>query len=171
MNPTLTMKHLFFLLAVLFLAACAEVPDEVVLTAPEYVISTEEEAFLDTLQARTFAWFWETTNPETGLVHDRWPSRHFSSIAAIGFGLTGYGVGVERGYVARADAAERTRATLRFLWELPQGPQQTGVGGYKGFFYHFLEYGSGIRYRNTGLSTIDTALLMGGVLFAREYFD
>lgn len=129
------------------------------------------EAFLDTLQQRTFRWFWETTNPETGLVPDRWPTEDFSSIAAIGFGLTAYGVAAERGWVSRDEAAERTLTTLRFLWTRPQGPAQVGVIGYRGFFYHFLEYGSGHRFRGTELSSIDTALLMAGVLFAREYFD
>ena len=134
-------------------------------------LTAEDEAFLDTLQARTFRWFWETTDPETGLVPDRWPTRTFSSIAAIGFGLPAYGVGAERGFVTRAEAAERTLATLRFLYDLPQGPEQVGTAGHRGYFYHFLEYDDGTRYRNTELSTIDTALLMAGVLFSREYFD
>ncbi|MEM9665053.1 MAG: glucoamylase family protein [Bacteroidota bacterium] len=128
------------------------------------------DPFLDTLQANTFRWFWETTDNERGLTPDRYPTRTFSSIAAIGFGLTAYGVGVERGYIPRADAVERTLNTLRFFWEAPQGPEQIGRTGFKGFFYHFLEYDTGTRYRNTELSTIDTALLMGGVLFAREYY-
>ena len=131
----------------------------------------DDMLFLDTLQERTFDWFWETTNPENGLVPDRWPTEAFSSVAAIGFGLTGYGVGAERGYVTRAEAAERTLTTLRFFWEAPQGTSQTGMTGYKGFFYHFLNQETGERFRGVELSTIDTALLMGGVLFAREYFD
>ncbi|HMB93348.1 MAG TPA: glucoamylase family protein, partial [Rhodothermales bacterium] len=131
----------------------------------------DANVFLDTLQARTFDFFWETTDHETGLTPDRWPNETFSSIAAIGFALPAYGVGVERGYVTRDEAAERTLNTLRFLWTRPQGTEQVGMTGYKGFFYHFLEYDSGIRFRNTELSTIDTALLMSGVLFSREYFD
>lgn len=168
------------LLALLLLgvAACAAPPAPLV--APEadrpaapdaYVLSAEEEAFLDTLQHRTFRWFWETTNPETGLVHDRYPGRDFSSIAAIGFGLPAYGIGAERGYVTRAEAAERTLTTLRYLYTRPQGPEQVGVSGFRGYFYHFLEYDDGTRFRNNELSTIDTALLMAGVLFSREYFD
>ena len=47
------------------------------------------------------------------LVPDRWPTPSFSSIAAVGFGLTAYGIGAERGYVTREEAAERTRATLQ----------------------------------------------------------
>src|SRR5688500_4351232 len=65
-----------------------------------------QEAFLDTLQERTFRWFWETTNPRNGLVPDRWPTPSFSSVASVGFGLTAYAVGVERGWVPRADAVD-----------------------------------------------------------------
>jgi hypothetical protein len=132
---------------------------------------TAEEAFLDTLQERTFRYFWETANPENGLVPDRWPTPSFSSVAATGFGLTAYPVGVERGYVTRAQAADRTLATLRFFWRAPQGPQASGVSGYQGFFYHFLDMRTGARFENVELSTIDTGLLMAGVLAAREYFD
>ncbi len=139
--------------------------------ASAYVPSAADEVFLDTLQHRTFRWFWDTTDPATGLVHDRYPSRDFSSIAAIGFGLPAYGIGAERGYVTRAQAAERTLTTLRTLYTAPQGPEQLGTAGYRGYFYHFLEYDDATRFRNTELSTIDTALLMAGVLFSREYFD
>jgi hypothetical protein len=134
-------------------------------------MSAADMAFPDHLQERTFAFFWETTNPETGLVPDRWPTESFSSIAAVGFGLPAYAVGVERGYITRGQAAERVLITLRFLWDAPQGPDETGMAGYRGFFYHFLDIQSGHRFRQVELSTIDTALLVAGVLFCREYFD
>ncbi len=127
-------------------------------------------AFLDTLQERTFRFFWDSANPRNGLIPDRWPTPSFSSIAAIGFGLTAYPVGVERRYVTRDQARARTLITLRFLWNAPQGPEPTGNTGYHGFFYHFLDMNTGVRYRETELSTIDTALLMAGVLAVREYF-
>lgn len=129
------------------------------------------DPFLDTLQERTFRFFWESTNPENGLVPDRWPSPSFSSIAAVGFGLSAYPVGVERGYITRDQARDRTLATLRFFANAPQGPEATGNTGYRGFFYHFLDMKTGLRYETTELSTIDTALLMAGVLSAGEYFD
>jgi hypothetical protein len=128
------------------------------------------EAFLDTLQQRTFAFFWELT-PPTGLTPDRWPTESFSSIAAVGFGLTAYTVGVQRGYVMRADAARRARTTLEFLWNAPQGAGTAGVTGYRGFFYHFLDMSTGLRFQQVELSTIDTTLLLAGVLACREYFD
>jgi hypothetical protein len=129
------------------------------------------EAFLDDLERRTFAWFWETTNPRNGLVPDRAPSPSFSSIASVGFGLTAYAVGVERGYITREQARARTLATLRFFWTAPQGAEPTGNTGHRGYFYHFLDMETGVRHELTELSSIDTALLMAGVVFCREYFD
>ena len=129
------------------------------------------DPFLDTLEQRTFDWFWDTTNRETGLVPDRWPDVNFSSIAAIGFGLTAYGVGAERGYITRRQARDRTLTTLQFLWHAPQSDAPRDVTGYRGFFYHFLDISRGRRYLQVELSSMDTALLMAGVLFAQSYFD
>ncbi|HEX5724007.1 MAG TPA: glucoamylase family protein [Longimicrobiaceae bacterium] len=153
-----------FLLALC--TACASTPNGVGGSSP-----ASSEAFLDTVQERTFRWFWETTNPRNGLVPDRWPTPSFSSVAAVGFGLTAYLVGVERGWVTRDQAAERTLTTLRFFWEAPQGDQPAGVIGHRGLFYHFLNMETGHRFERVELSTIDTGLLMLGVLSAAEYFD
>ncbi|MEJ7809855.1 MAG: glucoamylase family protein [Gemmatimonadaceae bacterium] len=128
------------------------------------------EAFLDTLQERTFRWFWETTNAKNGLTPDRWPTKSFSSIAAVGFALTAYPIGVERKWVTREQARDRVLTTLRFFWRAPQGPRPAGVTGYKGFFYHFIDMDTGHRFQTVELSTIDTTLLLGGILFCREYF-
>src|SRR2546423_5818446 len=129
------------------------------------------DPFLATAEPRPFRWFWETTSPQNGLVPDRWPTKSFSSVAAIGFGLTAYVVGVERGYVPRADARARVRTTLDFLYHAPQSANPTGVTGYKGFFYHFLDMDTGLRFQTVELSTIDTSLLLAGVLVCREYFN
>ena len=137
---------------------------------PPSALTPRQTAFLDTLERRTFNWFWEQTDPNTGLTPDRWPTKSFSSVAAIGFALTAYPVGVERGYVPRADAAQRSLNTLRFMYNAPQGPQPANVTGYKGFFYHFLDMQTGYRFQQVELSTIDTSLLLGGVLFCQSYF-
>jgi len=130
-----------------------------------------KDELLDTVSERTFRYFWDLTNPANGLVPDRWPTPSFSSVAAVGFGLTAYGVGVERGYVTREEARQRVLTTLRFFSTAPQGPSSTGVTGYKGFFYHFLDMKTGERFKDVELSTIDTTLLLGGVLFCQSYFD
>ncbi len=102
---------------------------------------------------------------------DRWPNPPFASITSVGFALTAYGIGVERGYITREQARARTLATVRFFRDTPQGPDATGKAGYKGFFYHFLDMNSGARYGRVELSTVDTALLLSGMLFSQSYFD
>ena len=128
-------------------------------------------AFYTEIERRTFRFFWETTNPQNGLVPDRWPTPSFSSIAAVGYGLAAYAIGVERGWVSRTDARDRTLTTLRFFWNAPQGPDRTGVTGYKGFFYHFLDMGTGARFKDVELSSVDSTILLMGALFAGQYFD
>ncbi len=159
----------------LVLASCTTVADRAPTTpsAPEArdAAGPEAAAFSEDLTRRTFRYFWETTDTRRCLAPDRWPSNPFSSIAATGFALTAYGIGAERGYVPREAAAARTRDCLRFYWQAPQGPQASGVAGHKGFFYHFLRNEDGTRFKQVELSSVDTTLLLGGVLFAQSYFD
>ena len=161
------------LLSLIVLAACASpahVPDARPDARPD-VRSTADEALLDDVEHRTFDFFWNTANPANGLVPDRYPTPSFSSIAAVGFGLTAYAVGAERGYVSRADARDRVIRTLRFFRDAPQGDAANGMTGYKGFYYHFLDMTSGARFKDVELSSVDTALLLAGALFCREYFS
>ena len=159
--------------AVAFAACAPATPAERTATAPPAggATASPNDPFLDTLQQRTFRWFWDLTNPKNGLTRDRSPTPSFASIASVGFALTAYGVGVERGYVTRDQAKERALTTLKFFWNAPQGPAATGTAGHMGFFYHFLDMDSGLRFKNVELSTIDTSLLLGGVLFCQSYFD
>jgi hypothetical protein len=164
------------LMAGALLVACAGAPTvdgAVVGSAPHDAVATGAALpppFAD-LERRTFDYFWETTNPRNGLVPDRWPRESFASIAAVGFGLTAYGVGAENGWITRDQAIDRTLATLRFFDTAPQGPDARGMAGHRGFFYHFLDMDTGERFGTTELSTVDTTLLLGGVLFAQSYFD
>jgi hypothetical protein len=130
-----------------------------------------EGQLLDDVERRTFHYFWDLADPHTLLVPDRAPTPSFSSIAAVGFGLTAYGIGAERGYVTREQAAQRTLATLQSMLAMKQGAEAQGVSGYHGFFYHFLDMKTGERFEKVELSTVDTALLVAGALFSQSYFD
>ena len=133
--------------------------------------ASNASAFLDDLEHRTFRWFWELSDPQTGLIPDRAPTPSFSSVAAVGFGLTADVIGVQRGWVARSDAAARAARTLRFLRDAPQTSAGSDATGYRGFFYHFLDMRTGKRFEKTELSTIDSALLFAGALTCASYFD
>ena len=126
---------------------------------------------LHTLQQNTFRYFWKETNPDNGLIPDNTGAGDFpASIAGVGFALGSYPVAVERAFVSRADAVQRTLATLRFFWNAPQGPQRDATG-HHGFFYHFLDMETGRRAWASELSTIDSSLLIVGALTAAAYFD
>lgn len=139
-------------------------------TAP---VSPEDDAFLEDFQKRTFQYFWDHTNPANGLTLDRTsatgepkPKSHNSyniaSSGASGFALTGYCIAADRGWVPRQQAIERTRNALDFFAN--RAPQE------KGWFYHWMDYESGARRWNSEVSSIDTALLLGGVLSAKHCF-
>jgi hypothetical protein len=126
--------------------------------------------FLDALQREAFAYFVHEANPLNGLIADKTQDGSPASIAAVGFALSCYPVGVERGFMTRQDAVERTLATLRFFHASQQSADPDATG-YKGFYYHFLNMASGTRASTCELSTIDTALLLAGALTAARYFS
>jgi len=130
----------------------------------------EESEVLDELQHDAFKYFLDKTNPQTGLVLDSTWNDSPSSIAAVGFGLAILPVSVERGFISRDAAVERTLTTLRFFANSHQGPEPDGTG-YQGFYYHFLDQVSGQRSWESELSTIDTTILISGMLVAAQYFE
>src|SRR5437763_7776005 len=125
-----------------------------------------QSELLDDVEQRTFHFFWDLADPNTYLIPDRAPTPSFSSIAAVGFGLTAYGIGAERGYVTRDAAAKRTLNTLQSLLAMKQWPAAHGISGYKGFFYHFLDLHNAERFTTVELSTVDTALLIARALLS-----
>ena len=119
-----------------------------------------DPAMMETLQRDAFGYFIHETNPVNGLVVDKTQPGAPASIAAVGLALTSYPVGVERGFISRANAITRTLATLRFFRNSVQSTDPEATG-YKGFYYHFLDMNSGKRVWHCELSTIDTAFLLG----------
>jgi hypothetical protein len=127
-------------------------------------------AELETLQRETFDYFLKEVNPLNGLILDKTAQNWPASIAATGLALACYPVAVERGFMTRAAALERTLTTLRFFWTSPQGPEPDATG-YRGFYYHFLDMQTGRRVWQCELSTVDSAFLLAGGLAAAAYFD
>ncbi|HEY5362860.1 MAG TPA: glucoamylase family protein [Aestuariivirga sp.] len=133
-------------------------------------LDPSDEEMLERFERAAFNYFLEHANDENGLIADKSTPGAPASIAAVGFGLSGYPIGVERGWLTRDAAARRTLATLQFFWNSEQSEDPFATG-YKGFFYHFLDMKSGKRVWQSELSMIDTALLLAGILVAGAYFD
>ena len=153
--------HLHFSVLLVF-AVTASAPSHAQITTGQ---------LLDTLQHAAFNFFWSESNPSNGLIKDRSASGAPCSIASVGFGLTAICIGADHGWVAHAAARDRVLTTLRTFWSGPQGTGQSGYIGYKGFFYHFLDMSTGVRTWSSELSTIDSGLLLAGILYSKQYFD
>src|ERR1017187_10590215 len=120
-----------------------------------------DDQFLDEIERAIFLYFWEQASSTTGLTKDRAfaagnDTRTISSIAATGFGLTALCIADQRGYMASAKIGARVQATLSFL--LNQMPHKNG------FFYHFVDMNTGARAFNSEVSSIDTTILLCGIL-------
>ena len=129
--------------------------------------SGTDDQLLDELERASFRYFWEQAHPETGIVMDRCHARdpvtnELGSIAATGFGLTALCIGEKRGFVLRSAAETRALNTLRFLWKK--------VPNHRGFFYHFGNINTGERLWDSEVSSVDTAILLCGVLTCRQHF-
>jgi hypothetical protein len=138
-------------------------------TQPRPAFSAEDDKLLDDMERANFQFFRDQVGPETGMVKDRNNARDpgsdrriVGSSAATGFGLTALCIGVERGLISNVDAQARVVTTLRALWnKLPN---------HRGFFYHFADIHTGERIWDSEVSSVDTAILLCGVLTCREYF-
>ena len=136
--------------------------------APPTALSPEDDKFLDDLERSSFLFFWEQANPQTGMIKDRCnvhikDTGVVGSIASTGFGLTAICIAEKRGYISHQDARLRVIATLVFLWrKLPT---------HRGFFYHFANINTGERIWDSEVSSVDTAILLCGILTCRQHFQ
>lgn len=133
-----------------------------------YRFSEDEGKLLSEVERAGFLYFWEATNPYTGLVKDRsqangLDARTVASIAATGFGLTALCIGHQRDWAEPKKIRERVRNTLRFAL--------TRLSHVNGFFFHFLDVNTGDRAFDSEISTIDTSILLCGALACRAYFE
>lgn len=131
-------------------------------------LSPEDDEFLEEMERANFLFFLEQANPENGLVRDRFNVRNstgtqVASIAATGFGLTALCIGHKRGLIPLTDAEQRVLAALSFLW--------TQVPSHRGFFFHWADINTGARVWDAEVSSVDTAILLCGILTCRQYFQ
>ena len=135
------------------------------------VSKLSDDQMLDLVSQRAFYYFLDFTD-DLGFALDRSTFSDIVSAGTIGFQLTAYCIGHERGWADKKELEDRVVTILRNLNKLPTGPDaDISKAGYRGFFYHFLAANAGTRKdHHVELSLYDTALLMYGVLSCKEYF-
>ncbi|MEP7336574.1 MAG: glucoamylase family protein [Acidobacteriota bacterium] len=155
----------------LFFALLAGNPASIAAQTKARALSSSDQSFLEDLSRHSFRYFQEQSDPQTGLVLDRARTdgsthdeshRNTASIAATGFGLTAWCIAAKRGWVTKKEARDRVRNTLRFFAD--RAHQEHG------WFWHWMNWRTGERVWRSEISSIDTTLLLGGVLTARQYF-
>ena len=137
------------------------------IAGPGAALSPEDDGLLDEIEKACFLYFWEQAHPDTGLVKDRSKANSsdngiVASIAATGFGLTALCIGEKRGWVSYPDARDRVVTTLNFL--------ARKMPTHRGFFFHWANITTGERIWDAEVSSVDTAILLCGVLTARQHF-
>ena len=151
-----------FLLLVIFLYFLF-----LILDSDNSLFGMSDDEFLDMVQRKCFDYFWNTANPDNGLIPNKannssGTGSSDASIAAVGFGLTAICIGHSKGWISYSEAYNRILTTLNFF--------KNSAPGISGFYYHYLDIDTGERYNNCEVSTIDTALFLTGALFAGQYF-
>lgn len=129
----------------------------------ETLLILSDDELLDAISKKTFDYFWNDVNSKNGLIRDRTTNNGLCSIASVGYGLAAIPIGIERGWITKEKGYERTLTTLKTFAE-------GKVEGKEGFFYHFVHMLSGKRVGTSEVSSIDTAILIAGALFAGQYF-
>ncbi|HET8823780.1 MAG TPA: hypothetical protein VFM77_01515, partial [Terriglobales bacterium] len=136
---------------------------------PSSAFSPEDDQLLDDIERASCCFFWEQANPQNGLVKDRCDARrattdnsNVASIAATGFGLTALCIADHRGFLSRSEARQRVITTLQFL--------ANKLPNHRGFFYHWADINTGERVWDSEVSSIDTAILLCGILTCRTHF-
>ena len=168
-STALSRRRLFTYLLSAGLSAGAEInrPSGQSSLPPENRLSPDDDRFLNDLEYANFLFFWEQSSPLTGLTRDRASissrtQNVLASIAATGFGLTAVCIGQKRGYIDYAHARDRVALTLRSLlnWQ----------PNHRGFFFHWVNIDTGERVLDSEVSSVDTAILLCGVLTCRAHF-
>lgn len=135
---------------------------------PSQLATRSDWKILDDLSQRAVRFFCDNSNPATGLTKDRAanlkPSDKYdvASIASTGYALSAYSIASKRGWLSRKDALARVKKTLHTL--------DTGVQKEHGWFYHFMDWGTGKRVWNSEISSVDSSILFAGMLVAKQAF-
>lgn len=128
-----------------------------------------DEALMDTVQKRTFKYFWDYGHPVSGLARDKTNSSDLNdcSIGGTGFGILCLPVAVNRNFITRSEGLERMQQIVDFL--------KTKAKTFHGAFPHRINGATGDVIvwspKDDGADLVETSFLMMGLLTARQYFD
>lgn len=128
-----------------------------------------DSALLDTVQERTFSYFWDYGHPVSGLARDKSNTSELDdcSVGGTGFGILCIPIAINRGFITRAEGLARLQKIVDFLG--------TKAQTYHGTFPHRINGTTGATImwesKDNGGDIVETSFLMMGLLTARQYFN
>ena len=126
-----------------------------------------DEVLLDTIQKRTFKYFWDFGHPTSGLARERNTSGDVVTSGGSGFGIMSIITAVNRNFITRAQGLERLQKIVDFL--------KNTAKKVHGAFPHWLNGATGeivpFSTKDDGADLVETSYLMQGLLCARQYFN
>lgn len=166
---TLLLTYLYLFIGISFLTK-AQNSNNLINSSFWNDLSIEDQEFLDLTQRKAFDFFWDGYDPVTGLIDDKNSTSRRTSTATSGFGLSAFIIGVERDWVTYEEAYKRVLLTLNSYYNDPNVDNDFYVDGIYGLFYHFINIDTGKRHGKSEVSTIDSAILIAGILDVSEFF-
>lgn len=126
----------------------------------------DDESLLDLVQEATFQYFWDFAHPVSGMARERTTSGELVTMGGSGFGVMAILVGVERGFITRAQAIERFQKITTFL---------TNADRFHGVWPHWLHGSTGrtipFSTNDNGGDLVETSFMAQGLITVREYMD
>jgi hypothetical protein len=126
-----------------------------------------DDSLLTLVQKQTFKYFWDFGHPVSGLARERNTSGETVTTGGSGFGIMAIPVGVERGFITRAQGLTRLQTVVSFL--------KNTADKFHGAFPHWLNGSTGkvipFSPLDNGADLVETSYLMQGLITARQYFN
>lgn len=125
-----------------------------------------DEALMDLVQRQTFTYFWDFAHPASGMIRERNTSGNLVTMGGSGFGVMAILVGIERGYISRAEGVERLGKIIHFLEKADR---------FHGAWPHWLDGNTGktipFSAKDDGGDLVETAFMIEGLLTAQAYLN
>ncbi len=126
-----------------------------------------DDELLTLVQRQTFKYFWDMGHPVSGLALERNTSGNTVTSGGSGFGIMAIVVGINRGFVSRADGLARLQKIVDFLKNKAQR--------FHGAYSHWIDGTTGavipFSSKDNGGDLVETSYLMQGLITARQYFS
>jgi hypothetical protein len=125
-----------------------------------------DNALLDSVQRKTFKYFWDFAHPSSGMARERNTSGNTVTTGGSGFGIMSIIVGMERNFITRLQGLERLDKMLDFLETADR---------FHGVWPHWIDGNTGkvipFSANDNGGDLVETSFLVQGLLTFRQYLN